>query len=75
MLAKAGADIMMPVMVDGAVGTAVDSAYYSFNQVTSQETLACISHEHNPKELLRQLHQTRCILVTAVSSFSIIIIL
>lgn len=40
MLAKAGADIMMPVMVDGAVGTAVDSAYYCFNQVTQQtETL------------------------------------
>ncbi|XP_075901578.1 ankyrin repeat and MYND domain-containing protein 1-like isoform X2 [Nelusetta ayraudi] len=32
MLAKAGADIMMPIMVDGAVGTAVDSAYYCFNQ-------------------------------------------
>lgn len=33
MLVKAGADILMPVMVDGEVGTAMDFAYYSFHQV------------------------------------------
>lgn len=33
MLVKAGADILMPVMVDGDVGTAMDYAYYSFHQV------------------------------------------
>ncbi|XP_026178668.1 ankyrin repeat and MYND domain-containing protein 1 isoform X2 [Mastacembelus armatus] len=32
MLAKAGADILMPVMVGNVVGTAIDYAYYSFNQ-------------------------------------------
>ncbi|KAM6938376.1 ankyrin repeat and MYND domain-containing protein 1 [Lycodopsis pacificus] len=32
MLAKAGADILMPVMVGDVVGTAVDYAHYSFNQ-------------------------------------------
>ncbi|KAE8293896.1 Ankyrin repeat and MYND domain-containing protein 1 [Larimichthys crocea] len=32
MLAKAGADIMMPVAVGDVVGTAVDYAHYSFNQ-------------------------------------------
>ncbi|XP_044056560.1 ankyrin repeat and MYND domain-containing protein 1 isoform X2 [Siniperca chuatsi] len=32
MLAKAGADILMPVTVGDVVGTAVDYAYYSFNQ-------------------------------------------
>ncbi|XP_071342600.1 ankyrin repeat and MYND domain-containing protein 1 [Trachinotus anak] len=31
-LAKAGADILMPVMVGDVVGTAVDYAHYSFNQ-------------------------------------------
>lgn len=35
MLVTAGADILMPVMVDG-VGTAMDYAYDSFNQVKSQ---------------------------------------
>lgn len=56
MLAKAGADITMPVMVDGAVGTAVDSAYYSFNQVTNKpRNIASISHDHSPKELLSPL--------------------
>lgn len=34
MLAKAGADILMPVTVGGVVGTAVDYAHYSFKQVT-----------------------------------------
>lgn len=34
MLAKAGADILMPVTVGDVVGTAVDYAHYSFNQVT-----------------------------------------
>lgn len=37
MLAKAGADFTMPIKVNGAVGTAVDSAYHSFNQVTIQK--------------------------------------
>nr|XP_046248133.1 ankyrin repeat and MYND domain-containing protein 1 isoform X2 [Scatophagus argus] len=32
MLAKAGVDIMMPVTVGDVVGTAVDYAYYCFNQ-------------------------------------------
>ncbi|KAK5906894.1 hypothetical protein CesoFtcFv8_004799 [Champsocephalus esox] len=32
MLAQAGADILMPVMVGDVVGTAVDFAHYSFNQ-------------------------------------------
>ncbi|KAG7242287.1 hypothetical protein INR49_023962 [Caranx melampygus] len=32
MLAKAGADILMPVMVGDVVGTAVDYAHFSFNQ-------------------------------------------
>ncbi|KAK9519844.1 hypothetical protein VZT92_022547 [Zoarces viviparus] len=32
MLVKAGADILMPVMVGDVVGTAVDYAHYSFNQ-------------------------------------------
>ncbi|XP_029285833.1 LOW QUALITY PROTEIN: ankyrin repeat and MYND domain-containing protein 1 [Cottoperca gobio] len=32
MLAKAGADILMPVTVGDVVGTAVDYAHYSFNQ-------------------------------------------
>ncbi|XP_075901698.1 ankyrin repeat and MYND domain-containing protein 1-like [Nelusetta ayraudi] len=32
MLAKAGADCTMPIKVNGAMGTAVDSAYHSFNQ-------------------------------------------
>ncbi|XP_076577750.1 ankyrin repeat and MYND domain-containing protein 1 isoform X2 [Chaetodon auriga] len=32
MLAKAGADILMPVMVGDVVGTAVDYAHHSFNQ-------------------------------------------
>ncbi|KAF7660952.1 hypothetical protein LDENG_00272190 [Lucifuga dentata] len=32
MLANAGANILMPIKVGGAVGTAVDYAYYSFNQ-------------------------------------------
>ncbi|XP_044218554.1 ankyrin repeat and MYND domain-containing protein 1 isoform X1 [Thunnus albacares] len=32
MLAKAGADILMPVRVGDVVGTAVDYAYHSFNQ-------------------------------------------
>ncbi|XP_045904870.1 ankyrin repeat and MYND domain-containing protein 1 isoform X2 [Micropterus dolomieu] len=32
MLAKAGADILMPVPVGDVVGTAVDYAHYSFNQ-------------------------------------------
>lgn len=34
MLVKAGADILMPVAVGSVVGTAVDYAHYSFNQVT-----------------------------------------
>lgn len=34
MLIKAGADILMPVTVGDVVGTAVDYAHYSFNQVT-----------------------------------------
>lgn len=38
MLVKAGADILMPVMVDG-VGTAMDYAYYSFNQVKCHRLL------------------------------------
>lgn len=38
MLVKAGADILMPVMVDG-VGTAMDYAYHSFNQVKCQMLL------------------------------------
>lgn len=38
MLVKAGADILMPVMVDGG-GTAMDYAYYSFNQVRRQKLL------------------------------------
>lgn len=33
MLAKAGADIMMPVMVGDVMGSAVDYAHFSFNQV------------------------------------------
>ncbi|XP_062280837.1 ankyrin repeat and MYND domain-containing protein 1 [Scomber scombrus] len=32
MLAKAGANILMPIRVGDVVGTAVDFAYYSFNQ-------------------------------------------
>ncbi|GAA6230276.1 ankyrin repeat and MYND domain-containing protein 1 isoform X1 [Lates japonicus] len=32
MLAKAGADVLMPVTVGDVVGTAVDYAHYSFNQ-------------------------------------------
>lgn len=36
MLVKAGADVLMPVMVDGDVGTAMDYAYYSFHQVKPQ---------------------------------------
>lgn len=48
MLVKAGADILMPVMVDGEVGTAMDYAYYSFHQVklrvenASSAVLACV---------------------------------
>lgn len=38
MLAKAGADFTMPVKINGAFGTAVDSAYRSFKQVTIQNT-------------------------------------
>ena len=34
MLAQAGADILMPVMVGDVVGTAMDFAHYSCNQVT-----------------------------------------
>lgn len=37
MLAKAGADFTMAVKVNGAVGTAIDSAYHSFNQVMVQK--------------------------------------
>ena len=36
MLAKAGADILMPVNVGNVEGTAVDYAHHSFNQVTHQ---------------------------------------
>ena len=35
MLVKAGADFLMPVTVGGVVGTAVDFAHNSFNQVCS----------------------------------------
>lgn len=72
MLAKAGADITMPVMVDGAVGTAVDSAYYSFNQVTSKETLHAFHTNIIPKSCWAV--ETHCILMTAASSFIIFIL-
>lgn len=57
MLAKAGADIMMPIMVDGAVGTAVDSAYYCFNQV---ETLYIFLMSTHIWYILVQVYITNC---------------
>lgn len=44
MLAKAGADILMPVMVGDAVGTAVDFAHYSFNQVKTATKAKPLNH-------------------------------
>lgn len=38
MLEKVGADILMPVHVGDTVGTAVDYAHISFNQVTKFTT-------------------------------------
>ncbi|KAM7409227.1 hypothetical protein PAMA_000947 [Pampus argenteus] len=47
MLVKAGANILMAVRVGDVVGTAVDYAYYSFNQVTHlyYKNTVCISTE------------------------------
>ncbi|CAF96102.1 unnamed protein product, partial [Tetraodon nigroviridis] len=39
MLVRAGADILMPVLVDGDVGTAMDYAYHSFHQVKRKTPL------------------------------------
>ncbi|XP_070688383.1 ankyrin repeat and MYND domain-containing protein 1 [Pempheris klunzingeri] len=58
MLAKAGADILMPVMVGDVVGTAVDYAHYSFKQdvrVANTPFHALNMHERETFKARRQL--------------------
>ncbi|XP_037553748.1 ankyrin repeat and MYND domain-containing protein 1 [Nematolebias whitei] len=58
LLVKTGADILMPVAVGGVVGTAVDYAHYSFNQVLQDLHIAHTLF-HNLNTVERKILKTR----------------
>ncbi|XP_062251551.1 ankyrin repeat and MYND domain-containing protein 1 isoform X1 [Platichthys flesus] len=57
MLVKAGADFLMPVMVGGVEGTAVDFAYNSFNQDGRIAHTPYLALTHRERETFTKRHQ------------------
>ncbi|KAI3368518.1 hypothetical protein L3Q82_025526, partial [Scortum barcoo] len=57
MLAKAGANILMPVMVGDVVGTAVDYAHYSFSQDSRIANTAFHTLNMRERETFKARHQ------------------
>lgn len=57
MLVKAGADILMPVMMENVQGTSVDYAYYSFHQDTRIATTPYHALNMQEREILKERHQ------------------